>query len=57
MEPEANVGFRRRWRREAADMRRRRLVRRAHVLTIVTAWMVTVPASALLAAVIHYLLA
>ncbi|WP_029059966.1 inorganic phosphate transporter [Stappia stellulata] len=36
--------------REPADLRRRKLVRRAHVLTIVSAWGVTVPASALLAA-------
>ena len=32
--------------------RRRKLVRRAHVLTIVSAWGVTVPAAAMLAAVV-----
>ncbi len=37
---------------EPADLRRRKLVRRAHVLTIVSAWVVTVPASAALAAAI-----
>ena len=35
---------------------RRRLVRRAHVRTIVAAWVTTVPASALLAALFFYLL-
>ncbi|WP_093810524.1 inorganic phosphate transporter [Stappia sp. ES.058] len=42
-------------RREPADMRRRKLVRRAHVLTIVSAWGVTVPASAMLAALVFML--
>ncbi len=40
-----------------AEIMRRRLVRRAHVMTIVTAWVTTVPASALLSAVIFYVLA
>jgi PiT family inorganic phosphate transporter len=40
-----------------AEMMRRRLVRRAHVTTIVTAWVTTVPASALLSAIIFYVLA
>ena len=35
---------------------RRRLVRRAHVTTIVTAWVTTVPASALLSALTYALL-
>lgn len=35
---------------------RRRLVRRAHVMTIATAWVTTVPASALLAAGVYLLL-
>jgi PiT family inorganic phosphate transporter len=32
-------------------------VRRAHVMTIVAAWITTVPASALLSAIIFYVLA
>jgi PiT family inorganic phosphate transporter len=32
----------------------RRLVRRAHFMTIVVAWVITVPASAILAAVAYY---
>jgi PiT family inorganic phosphate transporter len=40
-----------------AEIMRRRLVRRAHVMTIVAAWITTVPASALLSAVIFYVLA
>lgn len=41
------------WRQsEPADLRRRKLVRRAHVLTIISAWVVTVPAAALLAAIV-----
>lgn len=38
------------------EVRRRKLVRRAHVTTIVTAWVTTVPASALLAALLFQLL-
>ncbi len=41
----------------SAEIMRRRLVRRAHVMTIVAAWLTTVPASALLSAVIFYALA
>ncbi|MBO6539569.1 MAG: inorganic phosphate transporter [Rhizobiaceae bacterium] len=40
-----------------AEVMRRRLVRRAHVTTIVAAWVTTVPASAILSAVIFYALA
>ncbi|MDP6708697.1 MAG: anion permease [Alphaproteobacteria bacterium] len=36
--------------------RRRRLVRRSHLLTIVAAWLITVPATALLAAVVFLVL-
>ncbi|MHA6345392.1 inorganic phosphate transporter [Roseivivax sp. CAU 1761] len=36
----------------AEERRRRRLVRRSHFLTIVAAWLVTVPASALLSALV-----
>ena len=39
-----------------AEIMRRRLVRRTHVMTIVAAWVTTVPASALLSAVIFYVL-
>lgn len=38
------------------EIARRRLVRRAHVMTIATAWVTTVPASAVLAAAIFLLL-
>ena len=38
------------------EIARRKLVRRAHVTTIVTAWVTTVPASALLAALVFLLL-
>jgi inorganic phosphate transporter, PiT family len=39
------------------EIRRRYLVRRSHFMTIVAAWIITVPASALLAAVIYWILA
>ena len=35
------------------EMRRRFLVRRSHFMTIVAAWVITVPASAALAAVLY----
>ncbi|MCQ2005230.1 inorganic phosphate transporter [Rhizobium sp. NRK18] len=38
------------------EIRRRYLVRRSHFMTIVAAWIITVPASALLAAVIYWIL-
>jgi len=38
------------------ERRHRKLVRRSHFLTIVVAWVITVPASALLAAAIFYVL-
>ena len=38
------------------EIARRRLVRRAHVMTIATAWVTTVPASAVLAAILFLLL-
>ncbi|MBM21489.1 MAG: anion permease [Stappia sp.] len=40
----------------APDLHRRHLVRRAHLLTIVMAWVVTVPASAVIAMVARYCL-
>lgn len=39
-----------------AEVRRRRLVRRSHFLTIVAAWVITVPASAALSAVLYFIL-
>ncbi|NRP71497.1 hypothetical protein ILFOPFJJ_02383 [Ensifer psoraleae] len=39
-----------------AEVRRRRLVRRSHFLTIIAAWVITVPASALLSAVVYLIL-
>ncbi|THK35684.1 inorganic phosphate transporter [Ensifer sp. MPMI2T] len=39
-----------------AEVRRRRLVRRSHFLTIVAAWVITVPASALLSAFVYLIL-
>ncbi|PDT52134.1 MULTISPECIES: inorganic phosphate transporter [Sinorhizobium] len=40
-----------------AEVRRRRLVRRSYFLTIVAAWVITLPASALLSALVYRLLA
>src|SRR6056297_2402120 len=40
----------------AEERARRKLVRRSHFLTIVAAWVITVPAAALMSAVIFYLL-
>ncbi len=39
-----------------AEVRRRRLVRRSHFLTIVAAWVITVPVSALLSAFLYLVL-
>jgi PiT family inorganic phosphate transporter len=36
------------------EVRRRRLVRRSHFMTIIAAWVITVPASAVLAAVLYW---
>ena len=38
------------------EMQRRKLVRRSHFMTIVSAWIVTVPAAAVLSALLYYLL-
>ncbi len=38
------------------ERRRRKLVRRSHFMTIVAAWVITVPAAATMSAVIFYLL-
>ena len=39
-----------------AEVRRRHLVRRSHFLTIIGAWVITVPASAALSAVLYFIL-
>lgn len=39
-----------------AEVRRRRLVRRSHFLTIIAAWVITVPASAALSAIVYFVL-
>ena len=38
------------------ERRRRKLVRRSHFMTIIAAWVITVPAAALLSATIFYLI-
>ncbi|MDA3858773.1 MAG: inorganic phosphate transporter [Roseovarius sp.] len=40
----------------AEERRRRKLVRRSHFMTIIAAWVITVPAAALMSAVIFYFL-
>ncbi|SLN26699.1 Low-affinity inorganic phosphate transporter 1 [Roseovarius gaetbuli] len=40
----------------AEERRRRKLVRRSHFMTIIAAWVITVPAAALMSAVIFYIL-
>jgi PiT family inorganic phosphate transporter len=66
------VGFFREWHQErrtrtraqtksntalaAAERRRRKLVRRSHFLTVVAAWVITVPAAALLSAAVFWFL-
>ncbi len=40
----------------ASEIRRRKLVRRSHFMTIVAAWVITVPAAALLSAVVFWVL-
>ena len=42
--------------RNADELRRRYLVRRSHFMTIIAAWVITVPASALLAAGIYWVM-
>ena len=42
--------------RAPEERRRRKLVRRSHFMTIITAWIVTVPAAAVLSAVIFILI-
>ena len=38
------------------ERRRRKLVRRSHFMTIVAAWVITVPAAALLSAMVFWVL-
>lgn len=40
--------------RDPHEVRRRRLVRRSHFMTIIAAWVITVPSSGLLAAIIYW---
>ena len=42
--------------RNPEEIRRRYLVRRSHFMTIVAAWIITVPASAGLAAVLYWVM-
>jgi len=42
--------------RNSDEMRRRYLVRRSHFMTIVAAWVITVPAAAGLAALIYWVM-
>jgi inorganic phosphate transporter, PiT family len=42
--------------RNAEELRRRYLVRRSHFMTIVAAWVITVPASGLLAAALYWIM-
>ncbi len=42
--------------KDRAEIARRKLVRRSHFMTIVSAWIITVPATAGLAAVLYYIL-
>jgi len=48
--------YKRRPREDRADQARRKLVRRSHFMTIVAAWVVTVPAAAILSAGIYHIL-
>ena len=41
----------------AEEMRHRKLVRRSHFLTIIAAWLITVPATATISAAVYYALA
>ena len=43
--------------KDRAEIARRKLVRRSHFMTIISAWIITVPATAGLAAVLYYILA
>ena len=42
------------WQAGAPELRYRKLVRRSHFLTIIAAWLITVPAAAILSALIYY---
>ncbi len=52
----AGTGSRRQTRMDLEERRRRKLVRRSHFMTIVAAWVITVPASAVLAAAVFAML-
>jgi PiT family inorganic phosphate transporter len=51
------MDFERRVAHSPEELHRRRLVRRSHFMTIVAAWIITVPFSALLSAVVYSVLA
>jgi PiT family inorganic phosphate transporter len=51
------LDFERRVEHSPEEWQRRRLVRRSHFLTIVSAWVITVPVSALLSAAVYCVLA
>jgi PiT family inorganic phosphate transporter len=52
-----HMDFERRVAHSPEELHRRRLVRRSHFMTIVAAWIITVPFSALLSAVVYSVLA
>ncbi|MFT2211069.1 inorganic phosphate transporter [Rhizobium giardinii] len=52
-----HMDFERRVAHSPEELHRRRLVRRSHFMTIVAAWIITVPFSALLSAVVYSILA
>ncbi len=52
-----HIDFERRVAHSPEELHRRRLVRRSHFMTIVAAWIITVPFSALLSAVVYSILA
>lgn len=51
------VNFERRVQHSPEEHHRRRLVRRSHFMTIVGAWVITVPVSAMLSAVVYFIFA
>ena len=56
-EKTGQTDFERRVRHSPDEQQRRRLVRRSHFMTIIAAWIITVPISALLSAALYWVLA